>query len=497
MIRKFITSLIVSLLAAGCVAPAPSIPANMPSYDLLQRSDPQAYTQHVILLHNLQRMMDQDLTPADRAASLELVVFLGGDDAGIRSQLATMLQDPKTPPEVTRGALNFLLRKDYPDMAGYVVQAMPSLQNDPVLHGSVLEWLSRHPTPEVLAQVVAMWASEPSVAGPSEERYRQAVEKMTGRPWSDALLDAVNTPGFLAAGPAIEVLSKRLGNSPLRARLEKVPPKTEGMKALLAFLVRFDSMPTTAQDYDCIVHVQSADSLALDSAARMMLNWSEEGYRFNIRDLHLLSRLSRDPLRKAIPRAELIAELERELDAMQHSHISLGGDAKDGRFSARSSDLSMADLWNIKLLHEFLSRKRTHVAMGKIAADDRGDPSAAYGGLIFYRAGQAEGTQYPSAAQGDNDLVYTPKLKGKYGTADYDFAKDQRDSLARFICHFDKVQNADRVGPTADELRDAQANNYYGLVLTSLSETTLAAYYFNPEGLVISLGIYPMQPPAK
>ncbi len=489
------TTFIVFLLLAGLAGCGPAssdLPADMQAYEALQRSGGQAYSQHVILLHNLQRVLDGDLKPAQRTASLEVVVFLGGDAPGIRSQLASMLRDPAAPPEVRQGILSFLLRKDYPDLAGHVVQAMPQLQRDSALHNSVMEWLNRHPTGSVLSEVVALWASEPAITGPGEDRYRMVIERMTGRMWQDALLNAINTPDFTASGQAVEVLFRRLGKQALRTQLERLAPQAQSLRLLQMFLLRFEYMPETAQEYECIVQAAGSGPAAVDDTARLAVGWNEEGYRFNIRDLHLLSRLAGDPLRRPMRRSQLLAEVGQAINPLQHARSQAAAGQKDDRFWMRVDALSMADLWNLKLLHEFLSRQRTHIALGKIAAEDRKDTSAAYGGLIFYRAGQAEGTQYPPQSQSGNDLAYVPKLKGKYGNKEYDFLKEQRNSLCRFICHFEKAANATKCGPTAEELKDAEEGNYYGLVLTSLGEETMAAHYFNPTGEVISLGIYPL-----
>ena len=66
-----------------------------------------------------------------------------------------------------------------------------------------------------------------------------------------------------------------------------------------------------------------------------------------------------------------------------------------------------------------------------------------------------------------------------------------RRALCRFVAHFEKVNNAERTGPTVEELLDAKTNNYYGLTFTTLDENRFSAHYFTPSGIVISLGKFP------
>ena len=85
---------------------------------------------------------------------------------------------------------------------------------------------------------------------------------------------------------------------------------------------------------------------------------------------------------------------------------------------------------------------------------------------------------------GANDLTYRPSAQ---------LLKDGRASLCRFFGHFEKVNNAGRAGPTSDELRRAAEENAYGLVLTRVTADSFCAHYFNPRGLVISLGTLPLR----
>jgi hypothetical protein len=480
------------LVTAGCVQPFQRVPSTVAEYEAIQKTDPQKYSQQVLLLHNVSRVLDPDLRTADRVASLELAVKLGGDDAKVRADLAGVLTDPRTPPEVHQAVLTFLLKKDHPDLAGFVVAAMGNLTKYSALHQSILDWLTKHPTPEVLSELVKLWAGE-DASGPNEARYREVVTKITGKPWDEALLQGLNTPGFSAPSAALAVLAKRMPDAELRKRLATLTPQTEAVTAIQVFLGKFDYLPGTAAEVEAIVQFYKQNRSTIEDTARLVNLWrGDYGYAFNPRDLHLLSRLAQDPLRTSLRRAQLVQDLGSMLNTRKH--VARPGGSGDDRFWQRVDSLSVADLWNLFLMSDLLARPRTQMAMWVLSERDREDRSGAWGGLVFYRAGEAEATLYPIVEQpGMDDLTYVPALRGKRGTGEYDFLADQRDSLARFICHFETADNAGRAGPTAAELKDAKAGNYYGLVLTTLSPETFAAHYFNPQGTVVSLGIFPLR----
>jgi len=155
------------------------------------------------------------------------------------------------------------------------------------------------------------------------------------------------------------------------------------------------------------------------------------------------------------------------------------------QLSKQVDSLSMADLWNLLIVNEMLSRPRVQMALKEMADRDMADTRSAWGGLIFYENGQAEAKLYPAeASAGPDDLTYRSSAQ---------LLRDGRASLCRFFGHFEKINNAGRAGPTSDELRRAAEENAYGLVLTRVTAESFCAHYYNPRGLVISLGTLPLR----
>ena len=111
--------------------------------------------------------------------------------------------------------------------------------------------------------------------------------------------------------------------------------------------------------------------------------------------------------------------------------------------------------------------------------------AAGGGGLVFYENGQAEAKLYaPDRSAGENDMAYVPTKR---------LIGDGRDSICRFVAHFEKVSNISLAGPTRNELLEARSQDYYALVLTSTSERRFSAHYYNPRGQVVSLGLLPFR----
>ena len=499
---KWLLVLLAAVSLGGCAQLlSPRVPSTTAEYDAVQKTDPQRFSRTIIVLHNLQRVLDNDVKPADRVASLQLVTQLAPDDKDVTTQLANLLTDPKAPLEVQQAVLSFLLKKDQPDLAAHVLAAMGNLNKYSELHDSILAWLAKHPTGEVLSELVKLWAQE-DPQGPNEARYRSVIEKTTGSAWDDALVNALNSNDFSAPGAAMAVLLKRMPEPTLRQRLSAMTARSSWLAVLQTFLRQFDWLPASDEEFTTMVQVGTKNRGTVDDAAKLAAQWrADYGYRFNIRDFHLLSRLAQDPLRTAQRRPQLIQEIGTSLSTRRHVDLPGGVDDK---FFTRADTLTLADLWNLYLLSDLLSRPRTQMAMWVLADGDRADRSGAWGGLVFYRAGQAEATKYPTVQRPESagpgggppsgdDLIYAPQFKGKRASGDYDFLGDSRDSLTRFICHFEKADNVGRAGPTPAELRDARVGNYYGLVLTSLGADSFCAHYFNPQGVVISLGVFPLR----
>jgi len=464
----------------GCANQIPSPPKSPAEVDLRGQS----YPRRTIVLYNLQRALDSRLAPSKRVDSVKVIARLGAQEPELPKDLAVVLTEPDLPLQVQHAVLEFLLNEDYPDLAGHIAAALADTKPNHGLREAILVWLEQHGEPGALAEVVKVWAQEPNSTGPNEPRFRQIVERATGKQWDKSLLEAINTPSFFARGSAIEILTRRIPETLLRLRISRIRAETDTMAAVQMFIDRFGFLPTDRAELLATVSMYKTRRETLEDARRLGEAWAGDyGYQFNIRDFHLLDGLARDPLRPGFSPGQLVMELEQAFVKRRHVHYAAGSSAGlSDMFTRHVDNLTMSDLWNLYLLNEMLCRSRVHLALRIMADRDRADRRSAWGGLVFYENGQAEAKLYRLANDaGGNDLRYVPSRRAII---------DGRDALCRFNAHFEKIANAERAGPSLEELHEARRGNYYGLVLTSLSKETFCAHYYNPRGIVISLGVF-------
>ncbi len=482
---------IVGIAMVGCEARQISLPpVTVEQYDASLSDIAADYPPRTVVLHNLRRVLDPQLSDQERVASLNLVKRLDQADPTVRAQLAGILADEANGESLRLAVLEMLLGRDDPALSAYAVRILPGLKADSPVREKILAWLGRNPAPGVLGETVRLWAKEKSPTGMEEPRFRETVERISGKPWEQALLDAINTPNFTTSQEAVEILVARIPHQNLRVRVGAMEPKTDIVMALKVLIRLFGYFPTNRAAILCSMTVGKTPPVQLENASRLAASWRQNyGYLFNVRDFYLLNELARDPIRKNFRRTQLILELARSFIKRPHVARKIlrasGPYDFSDQLSKHVDSLSMADLWNLQIINEMLSRPQVQRHLKVMAEGDRADTASAWGGLIFYENSQAKATLYPAnTSAGADDLTYlaTPLLM-----------KDGGASLCRFFGHFEKVNNAGRAGPTTDELRRAAAENAYGLVLTRLDAESICAHYYNPKGLVISLGKFPLR----
>jgi hypothetical protein len=487
MIRN--TLLLLGMTGAVCICGCPDAPPSPPhsmlQYQELRQTHPDAYPPYVVVQINLQRVLDDRLSEAERAESLNVVTRLGAENPEALSELAGVLSQEHLPEQLQRAVLTFLLKKDFPVLAGAVVKALPDIKPGSGMRDAILDWLSRHGDMEVLSEVVKQWAQEPSVSGPNEARFRQIVERISGKAWDEALLTGLNAEGAFARGSALDVLGRRIATPALRKRIGALRPNSEAVRILHEMIQRFDYLPTTRAELVACAAAYKTQRQLLRESASLFARWQADyGYRFNIRDFHLLGRITQDPLRDRLGRTHLRLQLSESTLERKHppTRPVAGAAATTDRYEEQVNHLSMSDLWRLYLLSEMLSRERVQIALRIMAERDREDTTRPWGGLVFYENGRAEAKLYP--ARSGDDAVYAPTDRALI---------DGRDALCVFHAHFEKADNTGRTGPDAAELRRAAAGNTNALVLTSLSDDEFCAHFYTPTGWVVSLGIFPLR----
>ncbi|MHC4982018.1 MAG: hypothetical protein ACYTF6_02480, partial [Planctomycetota bacterium] len=374
---------LLAICAPACDEIVGRPPVNLLEYNRMQGKGLQRYPDQTIYGYNMRRVFDALLPAGQRVESLHLGVHLGGNDPRTAKMLVDVLERPDKPKQLHYAVLKFVLRKGEPAVAQYAVEALndPELPSD--LRDALLGWLAVNARPEVLAQVVKLWAQEESITSLNEPRYRQVIERITGKNWAEALLSGINAPGFLARGSALEILTARVDASLLTRRIQGIRPVTSAMRALQEFARQLGYLPADGSDFLAATYVYNTHRNMLGDVARFTRVWQKEvSYSFVIRDFHILSRLAQDPLRKQIRRSELIVEVGRAVAYRRHVERDVQGRMQKDSFPSQVANLTMADLWNLYLINEMLNRPRVQLALGTVAKYDLADKKSAWGGLV-------------------------------------------------------------------------------------------------------------------
>jgi hypothetical protein len=491
-----LTGSVWGLAARASAQQRTTYPVSVDEYKAMSTRDRNRWPDIRIVQYNLARAHNPELPEVERVASLELVDQIAAlipgmvDDVAMKD-LADLLGKKDCPKGLFRELLRFLMKQNYPGVLPLITDLLPTLEKeDPPLYEDVLAYTKTFPNTDMLTMLTQAWArqgAQKNLTPAQDQGYKSRIETLTNKTWDAALLDAINAPSFEARGEAVEILAGRLSAAVLRNRILAVTAKADGMAAMQHFLERHDYLPVTREQFITTAILHNARRRMLSDAARQSLDWSRNyQYRFDIRDFHLLSRLACDPLRSNLSRTQLVLDMGKTLKTRPHvQHTPAETDGPDDykeSFWLQVDALSMADLWNLYLLNEMLSRPAVQRNLRIMA----GGPKQQWAGLVFYKYGQAETILYPPRK------TSRPGASKSFEPSD-EFLNDGRDALCRFVTHFEKENNTEQAGPSAEELADAKVGNFYGLILTRVGGDAFCAHYYNPEGIVISLGKFPLR----
>ncbi|MCY2926269.1 MAG: hypothetical protein NT031_12660, partial [Planctomycetota bacterium] len=429
------------LAGTGCGKPPPPMPVTLGDYQRLRSESPQDYPPGSVLTRNLTRVLDTGLTEEERLTSMELVAALqprGRTELEAlgavqyetgNPRLKGMVRDylARVPSLPAQPNVAYVDRSAYPPVQPRVDRSaeprltnpqLGSLDEPRVSDGGTPEVTPRIPTAPVpydvrsqrlrelltrgraddLSEVVVYWAQEPA---PPDEKvdagYRGVVEKLTGKVWDEALLDALNQPRFAARGSAVEVLAARIDQASLAGRVAAVAaPASEALQVMKVFATYFGYVPQTRQELLSTVRVYKAYGGRVEEPAKLARQWLAESqgldddrgvrgqsrYRFNIRDFHILAGLAQDPGNSRTDRLSLVTELAKSLPTRRVMRPGTGVD--DSLLSAAVSKMNRADLWNVWLMNEMLASAEFRGDLRLAAERDLNDVRSAWGGLMVY-----------------------------------------------------------------------------------------------------------------
>src|SRR5208337_2617549 len=95
--------------------------------------------------------------------------------------------------------------------------------------------------------------------------------------------------------------------------------KSDAMIALQTCIDSFDYLPTAGGELLSAVYLYKSRRDGFAQAARTNSAWRDTyGYKFNIRDFHLLRSLAADADHNQATRGQLVADLTRQIGSRQH-----------------------------------------------------------------------------------------------------------------------------------------------------------------------------------
>jgi len=477
---------LAAMLACGCVEPIPAPPHTLAEYAEIQRTHPQEYATSTVMRYNIQRVLDPDLPADRRVASLDLIAGLVGPNGKLPAEVSSVLSQSDCPAALRKSILDrgvgvaTVTNRTTPAHVskGGGRLALSELSRAPAgpRRKATLQWLIEHPRREVLPDLAKLWASE-APNGPDEQLFSRAVAKLGPGKWQDVLLDSLNARKFAARGSALSVLAARGAEIDLLNRVKLMTAKTVSVQTMQTFAKKFGYIPANGGELLACVILHAGGKDSLNAPVRLAGQWKAKyKYKFNIRDFHLLSNLAADPLRNKTGRNELVKQIVARLG--RRRHVAGGG----GPFSKQAARMTVPDLWNIVLLDEMLRRQRVALALRILADRLRAGLNSPRSGLVFYEGGKASAKLYPQAidsTRGDRDHIPERELQRAGFSA-----------LAHLHTRFETVYNGDRAPASKREVSASSQGNFYGLVLTSIDSGTFSAFYYNPDGEVVSLGLF-------
>ncbi|NLF31466.1 MAG: hypothetical protein GX591_11350 [Planctomycetes bacterium] len=451
-------AVVAAALLAGCGTAGP--PTTLAALEAAGPAAREKWGPQKTALHNLRRVQDERLDPASRIASLSVVVHEVGPHPWYLSELATILTAGRAPQPVRQAVLGLLAIQDDPQAEPHVLAAL----RESVPGGfqqALLDWLTRHPHPAWLSDVVCLWSQADPSDDATEVRFRRAVETMSGRTWSQALLDGLNRPGFTARRSALDVLASRLAPDDLKGRIADLPPWVAAVEALQYCIARAGYLPSS-EDLLAVVETYAARRDRLDAAIAVAGEWAAAGpYAFTIGDVHLLAGLANDETLRSGRRGPLLSRLDAELRAQARR-----GSAGVGGQSTPLEDLSTATLVRLCLLNAMLDRPGVAGALGRRCLSQ----GPAWGGLIVLDDGVARPRLYESASPAAE--AYQPSGL---------MCQDARFCLAH-LHGGPAAAGFDRLGTP-------------GLAVWPAGAGRLAAVYYEGDGTRVPLGVFPMGAP--
>lgn len=186
-------------------------------------------------------------------------------------------------------------------------------------------------------------------------------------------------------------------------------------------------------------------------------------------------------------RSELLAELEsrlKERSFRERGETSSFKRPVPSRLRDWSKQLSWADVLTILVVDEALRAPSARAAIFTQVDADQRDDSTEYGGIITLRDDPASFARF---------VLYMPRGSERAGDRRFFAPQEMLDAgelaLAHYHFHVQTWRNSDFAGPSVEDLQFAARHGRTSLVLSGIAEGELNVDLYQPDGVVIDLGM--------
>ncbi len=260
------------------------------------------------------------------------------------------------------------------------------------------------------------------------------------------------------------------------------------MDALRRALLDLRTIPLTGEELEWLVQLSGRDNRAWWDQTQAVVRTLDPDQHRGLRIRHM------EPLRWAgefrrdwtrASKASLLDVLAADID-QQETYKRRSAPGTRETLDAWRDKLPWGDTVAIMAVSEAVREPRVIEALFEQAAEDAGDTSTEYGGVLRLAnsrtsRGMFAAVSYPprpSIREGDTAFVASRELLDESAT-----------SLAHYHFHAQRVRNAQFAGPSQGDLNYAALYGRTCLVLTPVAEGVMNVDVYFPNGAVVDLGV--------
>lgn len=446
-------------------------------------------------------LSDQELTKNDRRRAIEIIVTQMDDgtisvDEG-REALKKYAWRRSEPNVIRIDAITALLESDPADTSRMLALMLPTETDWEVIE-IISDLAAEGSWTEMAPALVRSWSRpvvEPTDANRPEraaldalfpdETVEATVYRVFSTPQEDrffgdrarmdawALLQRIDTDGSQSRALLVSDTSSADGDALL--------------EDLLAGANDLMIVPRTSEQLDWLRTMRKAENAEFWTAAAAAINTLNDQQLEGFAIRHVVGvywATVNEPSWIHASREELLSRLDAELESRKHhqrtdGYVDFNGDQRE-TLSAWRDRLSWGDAVLLLIAARAVEDPNMAIDFFEQTARDQGDTTTEYGGVI------------DSVGNGFVAILYPPRPTQRINDTRFVASPEMLEagaiSLFHYHFHVQKSRNSQYAGPGHGDLEYADRFGRSCIVLTTISNNTLNADYYQPGGARIDLG---------